>query len=132
MGALVGAFELFFGYLAKNEAGATCGTICVPVMGNLDGTLSQLLGAKRTSRLLRGESLVFKEGFEIYARSTRTVRNYRHGGAVLAAFADRKMLNALDELAGVSAMFVVPWDFNEVQDWIKRRGAEVVAEPQAP
>lgn len=132
VGALADAFEHFFIYLAENGAGATHGTICVPIMGNLDGTLSELLGERRTSRLLRGESLSFREGLEIHARSTRTIRKYRHGGAVLAAFADCKMLNVLDELAGVSAMFVVPWDFDEVQDWIKRRRAEVVGEPQAP
>lgn len=129
--AFAGGLEEFFRYLYQHGAGVRNAAIYFPIIGNLDGTMSRLLGVEWTNRLRRGGSLRFTEGVEVHARSRRTIRKHPRPEVVLALFADMKMLNLLDESAGVRAVFVVPWEWDEVRSWAEKRSAEILGKARS-
>lgn len=127
VGALAEAFARVSAYISRQKERRKDVALYMPLRNNLDGSaISVALGPKATARLLRGESIRYRDGINLRAEGKRTIKKPPRPQIVLAALADRKMLAILDEINGLEAVFVVPWTWEEASGWIDKWKPEVV------
>lgn len=98
------------------------GFLAVHVYGDLDDVIAAVLGA-RSVKVLKEYGKVLLSGTEIMLVTERKMIWNAEHLPLVAFYPSRKFLDALDSIDNVSAMFVVPWIFGEVELWIRAHNA---------
>ena len=125
--ALADAFDWMFNYVSTLGSGSKDLVIYTPLKSSLDGTiLGEVIGREDTARLVRGRRLRFRDGVSLRAEGKRTIRKPPCPDVVLAVMADRQMLKILDDIPGIAAVFLVPWDWEECRDWVEKWEAKIL------
>ncbi len=106
--------------LLKDEAASSLWIVSL-TKAQLGGDLGSALGDASASALKKGASLsVERKPMRFYTKLT--LPRSAHGAVVLAVHPDKKLMTAIDSLPGVHALLVVPWNIDDVQDWIDAHG----------
>lgn len=115
-----GAIRMAFQYLARvmaEDAGIRRCLLFIPTKGNIQSTtLEQVLGSKVSKTLSDGKEVRLGEG-TLRLETIRTFRPYAPGDAVIAIYADRKMMDAIDSNRSLKAAICVPRLPEAVDDW---------------
>jgi hypothetical protein len=114
------AMKRGFGWLlglAQNE-NKKSGLLAIPVLDNLQGVIAEVLGDNAVKSLRQGNSINLNS---IVSVSIITERKdvFNHQGPVLAAYPNKKLLDKIDNMRGVSDVLVIPWSLQQVQYWIE-------------
>jgi len=103
----------------KREQTAVTALLAIPAKDNLRGVITQVIGDDMARHLASGKAVPLEEsGSDILLITQRIKLTRWRGGPVLAVYATKELLDALDELHGVTEMAVVPWRLAEVQYWV--------------
>jgi len=99
--------------------------------GNLEGVISDIIGQHIVKRL-KNDCKVLLLGTEVILVIERKLIYNAKDAPIVAIYPTSKFLDQLDSIPNVSEMLVVPWNFEEVEPWIRAWNAtELGATPQA-
>ena len=115
-----------FGWLLLNSKPR--GYMAVHGYRNLDGVLAEVIGEPAV-KALKGQGKFAISGKEITLVTERKSIYNAHDSPMVAFHPSSKFLDELDSIPGISAMLVVPWNFYEVEPWIRARGAVELGMP---
>jgi len=87
----------------------------------LGGDLGTALGDTAASALKKGASLS-AENKPLHFYTKLTLPRSAHNTVILTVHPDKKLMTAVDSLHGVYALLVVPWNMDDVQEWIEAHG----------
>lgn len=108
--------------------------LAVNTKRELEGVFSDVVGEAAAKALSDKQPLQVGET-EIQVMTKRIDPSGWQGGPVLALYPDEKLLNKMDEMAGVTDVLVVPWSKETVEFWIDTWGATALrsdAEGESP
>lgn len=89
----------------------------VATKANMNHTsLSMVLGESSTKSLDKGHTKSFRN-FRIRLETLRTMRGYTQADAVLAVYADPKMMDVLDTNKGLKAIVAIPYAPSAIDEW---------------
>lgn len=106
--------------------------LAVPVMDNLNGVIEDVLGERAVKALKQGSSLNLES---VVSVSLLTERKdvFNHQGPVLVVYPNKKLLDKIDNMRGVTDALVIPWSFQEIQYWIETwQASELGASGNSP
>lgn len=90
---------------------------------NLDGHISSAIGKDAASSLGKG-NVVSAGDTELIFYGERTLPYAGDGSVVVACYPNRKLLDKLDGMENIPCLIVLPWQQEEISDWIKAHGPE--------
>lgn len=115
-GAIRTAFQCLVRIVAEDAGIRRC-LLFIPAKGNIQSTtLEQVLGSKVSKMLSDGKEVRLGEG-ALRLETIRTFRAYAPGDAVIAIYADQKMMDAIDSHRSLKAVICVPRLREAVDDW---------------
>lgn len=87
-------------------------------MDNLSGVIDEVLVKRAVKALKQGNSINLDL---VVTVSLLTERKdiFNHQGPVLAVYPNKKLLDKIDNMRGVTDVLVIPWSFQEIQYWIE-------------
>lgn len=91
--------------------------LAVPVLDNLSGAIEEVLGEKAIKALKQGNGINLDSVVTI-SLVTERKDVFNHQGPVLAVYPNKKLLDKIDNIRGVTDVLVIPWSLQEVQYWI--------------
>jgi len=98
--------------------------------GNLEGVVSDVIGQHIVKRLQK-DSKVVLSGTEVVLVTERKLIYDAGSAPIVSIYPTSKFLDQLDSIRNVSEILVVPWNFEEVEPWIRTWNAtELGAAPQ--
>lgn len=92
--------------------------LAVPVMDNLSGVIEEVLGERAIKALKQG-STVNLESVVSVSLLTERKDVFNHQGPVIAIYPNKKLLDKIDNMRGVTDVLVIPWSLQEIQYWIE-------------
>lgn len=114
---------VWLGRLTESDPAKRKAAIAIYTKGQLSGTtIETVLGTPACKALAKGQAVGF--GKASLSLITARERIYSWNGPILAVYPPKKLIDALDDLTGVTDMMVVPWTMEEIEFWIKAWGAE--------
>jgi hypothetical protein len=114
-----------FSWLVKNSKPR--GFLAVHGYGNLEGVIQDVIGDAAVKALRAGRLTISSAVIELV---TERKLIYDARNSPLAAFyPNSRFLDQLDSIANISVMLVVPWNFAEVEPWIRARSAIELGAP---
>lgn len=115
-GAMRTAFQCLVCVMAEDVGIRRC-LLFIPAKGNIRSTtLEQVLGSKDSKILSDGKEVRLGEG-ALRLETIKTFRPYAPGDAVIAIYADQKMMDAIDSNRSLKAVICVPHLPEAVDDW---------------
>lgn len=110
------AFQWLLGVMAEGPGIRRC-LLYIPTKGNIQSTtLEHVLGEKASKLLGDGEELPFGDG-ALRLETVRTFKSYTPGDAVIAVYADQRMMDAIDSNRSLKAVVCVPHLPDAVDGW---------------
>lgn len=110
------AFQALLGVMAENPDVRRC-VLYVPTMGSIQSTtLQQVLGAKNAKLLREGKELRLGDG-ALRLETARTFQSYSRDDAVIAIYADQKMMDTVDSNRSLKVIVCVPHSPDAVDGW---------------
>lgn len=114
---------VWLGRLAETDSAKRKAAIAIYSKGQLSGTVIEpVLGTPACKALAKGQTVGF--GNASLSLITARERIYSWNGPILAVYPPKMLIDALDDLTGVTDMLVLPWTMEEIEFWIKTWGAE--------
>ncbi|MDX6768926.1 MAG: hypothetical protein SF051_05295 [Elusimicrobiota bacterium] len=114
---------VWLGRLAESDPAKRKAAIAVYTKGQLSGTtIETVLGTPACKALAKGQTVGF--GKATLSLITARERIYSWNGPILAAYPPKKLLDALDDVTGVTDLMVIPWTMEEIDFWVKAWSAE--------
>jgi hypothetical protein len=104
------------------------GFVAVHVYANLDGMIRETIG-DAVVKALRTRGRIVVQGSEIVLLTEHKLVYNGQNSPLLAFYPNPKFLDELDSIPSISAMLVVPWNFSEVEPWIRARSASELGVP---
>lgn len=92
--------------------------LAVPVLDNLRGVIEEVLGERAIKALKQGNGINLDSVVTI-SLVTERKDVFNHQGPVLAVYPNKKLLDKIDNIRGVTDVLVIPWSLQEVQYWIE-------------
>lgn len=92
--------------------------LAVPVLDNLRGVIEEVLGERAVKALKQG-SPINLDSVVTVSLLTEHKDVFNHQGPVLAVYPNKKLLDKIDNMRGVTDVLVIPWSFQEIQYWIE-------------
>lgn len=115
-GAIRMAFQCLVRIMAEDAGIRRC-LLFTPTKGNIQSTtLEQVLGNKISKILSNGKEVRLGEG-ALRLETIRTFKSYTPGDAVIAVYADQKMMDAIDSNRSLKVVVCVPHLPEAVDDW---------------
>lgn len=115
-GAIRTAFQCLVCVMAEDVGIRRC-LLFIPAKRNIQSTtLEQVLGSKDSKILSDGKEVRLGEG-ALRLETIKTFRPYAPGDAVIAIYADQKMMDAIDSNRSLKAVICVPHVPGAVDDW---------------
>lgn len=99
--------------------------LAVNTKQQLDGVVSNVIGEQAAKALDKKNPVQVGEA-EINLMTKRIDPQGWQSGPVLAIYPDKKLLDKVDGMYGVTDVLVVPWSKDEVQYWIDTWGAQTL------
>lgn len=125
--AIKTAFQRLGNITAEDTTIKDC-ILFVPAKANLQKTtLSAILGENSSNALSNGNSLKFGS-FSLRAKTKRSFKNYCDGDAVLAVYADQKMMDSVDSNGNFKVIVCVPLKPDAVDQWVRTWNLETTGE----
>ena len=116
--------------LAESDTSKRSALLAVPTLLNLRGDISSIIGDKAVTRFNKGQTVILNNLVEVSLLTERK-NLYSWNGPILAIYPTKKLLDKIDSLPDVTDVLVIPWNIQEVQDWIDTWAAtELGAAPQ--
>ena len=84
----------------------------------IDGVIPEVIGGKVTSVLAKGQKVKLSNSLGELSLLTERQNIYSWNGPVLAIYPDKKLLDKIDGLVGVTHVLVIPWISQDVNVWI--------------
>jgi hypothetical protein len=104
-----------------SDKGTSTLWIVAMTKAQLDGDLATAIGDIAASTLKKGLSLNAK-GKPVHFYTKLTLPRSAPGAVILAVHPDKKLMTAVDSLPGPHALVVVPWNMEDVSDWVGAHG----------
>jgi hypothetical protein len=92
--------------------------VAVPVLDNLSGVIEEVLGERAIKALKQGSSINLGSVVTV-SLLTEHKDVFNHQGPVLAVYPNKKLLDKIDNMRGVTDVLVIPWSFQEIVYWIE-------------
>jgi len=92
--------------------------LAVPVLDNLSGVIEEVLGERAIKALKQGSGINL-DAVVTVSLVTERKDIFNHQGPVLAVYPNKKLLDKIDNIRGVTDVLVIPWSLQEVQYWIE-------------
>jgi hypothetical protein len=125
-GPELGAVKKPFSWLVQNAKPR--GFVAVHVYANLDGVIREAIG-DAVVKALRNQGRIVVQGSEIVLMTEHKLIYNGQNSPLVAFYPNAKFLDDLDSIPNISAMLVVPWNFSEVEPWIRARSASELGVP---
>lgn len=94
------------------------GFLAVHGYGNLDGVVREVIGEGAVKSLIKfGRIKVSNVEIQLVTEHKMTYDG--QNSPMVALYPSSKLLDVLDSIRNISAMLVVPWNFSEVEPWIR-------------
>lgn len=109
--------------------------IAIPVKKSiLSGVISQVIGKQGVKSLAMGNKVKFCVNNKTLEISLLIEKQniYEWKGPILAVYPNKKLLDKIDGLYGVTHVLIVPWSREEVEFWINRWSACDLDNPSSP
>ncbi|MDR5876143.1 hypothetical protein [Vreelandella gomseomensis] len=105
--------------LANDDKNIRECVLLIPVKGNLQHTtLSAVLGENATKPLSGGKSVRFGQ-CSLRLETERSFKNYTKADAVLAVYADQRMMDSVDSNGNFKIVICVPHIPEAVEEWVR-------------
>jgi len=105
------------------------GFLAVMVYGNLEGIISDILGEETVKKFIKDGALRIN-GKEMVLVTMKKRIYSGDNEPILLVYPNEKFLDEIDSIHNVSAMLVVPWNFQEIELWIKTHNATELGQPK--
>ena len=113
--AVVNGFQ-WLSELGKNDEEKRSALLAVPLKSNLQGVISSVIGEQATKAIAKDNRLQLAD--VKISLITQRDKVYSWDGPVLAIYPNKKLLDKIDDLSGVTDVLVIPWVPDEVEYWI--------------
>lgn len=114
--AIRAAFQWLLEIMAEDPGIRRC-LLYIPTKGNIRSTTLEHVLGERTSKLLsEGKELSLGDG-ALRLETVRTFKSYTQGDAVIAVYADQRMMDAIDSNRSLKAIVCVPHLPDAVDGW---------------
>ncbi|WP_262181551.1 hypothetical protein [Haloarcula laminariae] len=108
--------------LGKQDSEKQDALLAVNTKNQLDGVLSSVIGDGPANELDKKNPVQLGD-VEIRLMTKRIDPQGWRSGPILALYPDKKLLDKIDDLYGVTDVLVLPWSKDEVEGWIDTWGA---------
>jgi hypothetical protein len=103
--------------------------LIVPSKAAFPGTVpSDFLGDEASKQLLKGETVLIKDGISLKLESPETVKHSSSVRIALAVYLDAKALRVVDGLSNVGSIVFLPWISEEGEGWQASWNAMILGE----
>ena len=111
------------------RSGAKLIHLIVPAKSAFSGTvISEFLGDGVSKELLKGSSVLIKDGISLKLESPDTIRHSTQVTIALAAYLGARDLRSVDDLANVKSVVFLSWISEEGEGWQQSWDAQVLGE----
>jgi len=113
-------------YVKENQATVTKVMLFIPGLGNLEHTtLAEALGAQITKALQKDKRLKLSQSTSLELVTERTISRGARPDAVLAVYADMRMMDTVDSLKTTKLVVAAASLPDELNDWVRTWNASV-------
>jgi hypothetical protein len=118
--------RLAFKWLLENPASRNGVIVAANTNGVLERALMEVFDRQQATKIVQ-EKIKQIDGIGLTTvTEKRTFWQSANNRILLALYPDKRFLDVIDSINGVSEMVVVPWTMREIEDWKSARNATVL------
>lgn len=91
--------------------------LVLPTKSNLDGYISETIGAAVTKALGKGQSVPLTDGIQLQMYTMQTLPFGGRGYPILGIYLDDKSLSKIDGKDNIPSIIAIPWIDKDLEKW---------------